>query len=376
MILSQDTVERLNNMVLFDDTETDFITRLQNHQERFIEMVNQSELDDLLDIEFVKKIYDIGIKCTQCYLEGQLEESIKIIESNFWGDELDERMLESFHHPIYVEENELILFRLRKNDCSRLFNSSEMFHIAFENRSKVSNQRYSYAGYPCLYLGSSIYGCWEETGRPNVDMFNVIAVKNADFITFIDLRVPHFSKDTNVMDIDIYHAIITWLCSFKAANKDVPFIVEYVIPQMIVSSFVKNFNKRRKIQGYYRNAIPMGIAYTSSTYYEPTRLFDERELFTNYVIPVVVHKPKGLCDILCKKFKITETTSILKERITKNTFEVILGYEGERDSYEFTEFGSLERTMSSRNFSFIQDKYICPLPEHEEVELMNILSRK
>ena len=42
------------------------------------------------------------------------------------------------------------------------------FHIPFEKRGLVKTQRFSIPGFPSLYLGSSIYLCWEELNRPNI----------------------------------------------------------------------------------------------------------------------------------------------------------------------------------------------------------------
>lgn len=43
---------------------------------------------------------------------------------------------------------------------------NDLFHVPFSHRERVSSQRFSVSGVPCLYLGSSTYLCWEELGRP------------------------------------------------------------------------------------------------------------------------------------------------------------------------------------------------------------------
>jgi hypothetical protein len=46
------------------------------------------------------------------------------------------------------------------------FDRKALFHISFQDRHIVNRQRYSIPGLPCLYLGSSLYVCWEELDRP------------------------------------------------------------------------------------------------------------------------------------------------------------------------------------------------------------------
>ena len=58
-------------------------------------------------------------------------------------------------------------YRARDNNTGFLYTKEEMFHIPYELRHKVTNQRYSVSGLPCLYLGSSTYLCWEELERPD-----------------------------------------------------------------------------------------------------------------------------------------------------------------------------------------------------------------
>lgn len=54
-------------------------------------------------------------------------------------------------------------YRMRKIEDRRTnITYDEMFHIPLNKRRMVTTQRYSTPGYPCLYLGKSIYTCWEE----------------------------------------------------------------------------------------------------------------------------------------------------------------------------------------------------------------------
>ena len=62
-------------------------------------------------------------------------------------------------------------FRIRVG--TRSHKKTGLFHIPFNLREKVSTQRYSIPGFPCIYMGDSIYVCWEEMGRPSIHEISV-----------------------------------------------------------------------------------------------------------------------------------------------------------------------------------------------------------
>ena len=60
-------------------------------------------------------------------------------------------------------------FRARLFDDKWEHTFRDMFHIPLNRREIVKTQRYSAPGYPCLYLGNTVYSCWEEMHRPHFD---------------------------------------------------------------------------------------------------------------------------------------------------------------------------------------------------------------
>lgn len=56
-------------------------------------------------------------------------------------------------------------YRARVHSGTKKFTYKDMFHIPFSKRGIVQTQRYSFPGYPCLYVGESVYACWEEMHR-------------------------------------------------------------------------------------------------------------------------------------------------------------------------------------------------------------------
>ena len=82
---------------------------------------------------------------------------------------------------LYTQFNILVNQNMQKN---------EMYHIPFDKNYLVGNERFSITGFPTLYLSSSIYGCWEETGRGNLEYANVALFKNTQKIKLISLIAP------------------------------------------------------------------------------------------------------------------------------------------------------------------------------------------
>lgn len=218
-----------------------------------------------------------------------------------------------------IKINNLLMYRARKSNIrlSRL----EMFHIPFNKRYLIENQRYSLVGRPMLYLGNSPTYTMEEIGfninETNTDCYiSGFYVKNNENLNICDLRyrfVDNVSRQ--VLDkldgtsitldkTDLYVSIISSLCSFQRKHIKNVFCEEYVLPQ-IVSEVVykKNFD---------------GLMYTS------TKLLDNNDntiigefddvntaLFTKYK-KSGCEKPYLYDEELYDKFWITSSKSILQ----------------------------------------------------------------
>lgn len=85
------------------------------------------------------------------------------------------------------------LYRIRSDRAEfRTPSRGDIFHVPFEKRRLVGNQRYSITGLPCLYLGSSLWICWEELGRPPLDSLWVSRFRITKPVSVLDfLFSPH-----------------------------------------------------------------------------------------------------------------------------------------------------------------------------------------
>lgn len=185
--------------------------------------------------------------------------------------------------------------------------------IPLNKRNVINNQRYSINGFPCLYLGTSLYVCWEETRRPDLDKVNYVAMRYVK------------SKPLKLLDIGIYKEIndinklksvlLSILCSMevKEENDNDSFKKEYVFPELVLHSLI-DFNITHK------NNILDGIVYLSAKYHaDKCEYKGVQSIMKNIVLPT--RKTEGeLCDELMSMFTMSKTSALFMERIYGRSF--------------------------------------------------------
>jgi hypothetical protein len=181
----------------------------------------------------------------------------------------------------------------------------DMFHIPLDKRGIVSTQRYSVPGYPCLYLSKSVYGCWEEMGRPDFGTTMVSRFQSKEAFYVLDLRIP--SLDTwqnNMVDcIKFFPLVIATM--MQTSNIGDTYKPEYTISQLL-TEWVISHNRDRKKDTNEKNII--GILYTSS---QKNGDFNYPDYCNdNYAIPVLkpLEKKHIHCPKLAKIFSLSKPT--------------------------------------------------------------------
>ncbi|MGF9891275.1 hypothetical protein ABEX78_21685 [Priestia megaterium] len=296
----------------YDDSNIDFKSYIAKYLRNYREEIMKSDLlnanqkitlnDIVLGILGALEKYYLG-QPWKAYVE--LKEGLERISSYL-------RILSD----TTVNTQKLYRIRLSDNADSHTFDYNEMFHIPFEKRHLVSSQRFSIPGLPAIYLGSSLYVCWEELGRPNFKNIKASMFKyhKSSAHRIINLGVSHkelkrvienkeiLGTATNKVDarsILVAYCIVWPLivaCSVKVKEKNATFKPEYIIPQLL-SQYVAS-EKRDGEENF------IGIAYlsVSGAYYNE----DNEELFCNYFFPVMTNKSKGHCPKLSNTFKLTK----------------------------------------------------------------------
>lgn len=215
------------------------------------------------------------------------------------------------------ESDRLYLFRLRGIDDAAKHTRKDLFHVPSCARSMISTCRYSIAGYPSLYLTTSIELGMEEISNTNnnvlVSRFKIIrpqrelniqvlelGIKPQDFYEQgreyrNDIRSARNLSGIDLMNNEIRTNYLRWYpliaaCSFIRVNKNSPFSSEYIIPPLLMQWVRKQIG---------RNEL-MGIRYFSCASHRAS------DLGFDYVFPVNNTKyEEGYCTVLRDSFALT-----------------------------------------------------------------------
>ena len=266
----------------------------------------------------VRNICDSILNAARIYLNGKPSEAFSLFNDLFHSVLMENQftLYNTLYNPEDVSINKRVLFRARKVNDNRVYSRNELFHTPFNLRNKVSTTRYSIAGYPSLYLSSSLELCLEELDyeinpgryicsryefvKESAAMIIDLGIKPTDFI--INAKAITNSKRYKLIDKQLltnpktlrnyylwYPLILA--CSFIRINRTDPFAIEYVIPQLLMQS----------VRLFVANQVFMGIRYFScSSEYSS-------ELGFNYVFPTNFTNGDELyCRLLSKSFFLTE----------------------------------------------------------------------
>lgn len=304
----------------------DFALTLKNVYERYNNI--------LLNISFnnksirgvaphIRQICDTILSALREYLNGKPSEAFRIFNQLFveklmvnqfsiYDKTFDPSILESKN-----KANSSRLFRVRKVSDNKTYERKDVFHTPFNLRNKVATTRYSIAGYPSLYLSSSLELCLEELdyeinpGRYICSRFEMsqnkspriieLGIKPTDFFqnyNYAPTKRQRLFRDVlfHNVDNDILKNYYIWFpliiaCSFIRINRSDPFGVEYIIPQLLMQS-VRSFNSSNSFLG-------VRFFSCSSEY--------SSELGFNYVFPTnFINKEEKFCSVLSDAFLLTE----------------------------------------------------------------------
>lgn len=317
------------------------------------------------NLEHIKSLSDSIEQATKEFLEGKIR-----LSYNTFSQALDK-------HEIRTNLRQLTkslgswsnvntpTFRLRTNPTP-LLKREEMFHISFRMRDRVKTQRYSVEGLPCIYLGTSLYICWQELGCPDFDKLYISAfrasreAKNLGILnlayTLDTLKEDNLARffDFDPVDEDVQLAYLTlWplviACSYLKKNKNASFNPEYIIPNLLMQKISSD-----------RDMEIAGIAYYS-TKSEKT---SSDAFGVNIVLPPQASYQEmtqyNFCPHLAESMRVTNPVSwsllstlkfpsVTERYVSESNIEDI--YETLLKSYNATEFKMLEDNISE-NFKF------------------------
>ena len=188
--------------------------------------------------------------------------------------------------------------RHKESEIYEIFDREDLFHMPFNALRSQGNQRYSINGFPCLYLGKTIYDCWEETRRADLSKVNYAAFKNMRDLNLIVVECPSRIADKEDIKKYFMFALCTKMVSLDDDENSFKF--HYVIPELLLTILV---NQMKTVKDYKYE----GIRFISSRFYdEKLNLFTVKPIFYNYVFPIQEPSEAGHCKKLKDIFKVSE----------------------------------------------------------------------
>lgn len=307
-------------------------------------------------IETTEKVEERIYQSLEYYFNGRLLSAIA--EMDFLFQDLELILPKGYNQ--YSMQPSDIWYRGRvRNKGIRMFSTKEMFHIPNHLRENVSNQRFSFNGYPCLYMGKSIWTCWEELDEPHLDDICFSAIKISKDIHLFDLSIPTADSIRDKSIVELISLLVTLpikiACSIKTRSEKANFKEEYIIPQLLMIELIEHSD----YDGYI----------FTSTKGNPTFGWHEKYLL-NAVLPVRGNFDNdGLCVSLKEKMHITEPVchqyeilkSTISDMIPVSSEEIDAMFEedghetkeADSDIYPRTVFGQMEDVLKESEFVVI-----------------------
>ncbi|MBA9074739.1 hypothetical protein GGR22_002912 [Flavobacterium gossypii] len=261
-----------------------FEDKLLKYKQLFLYEVNNLQSVSKCNCDY-KNTNAEYVKWTDCFL-NETKNSIDIIEDTF--DELINIYKSYISENIKVATNKIwdflvkndllkdteggfsystLFYRARIDDGSFDKNDiNNFFHVPFDKRELIGNQRFSISGQPMLYLAKSMIGIEKELCNPTnklaISAFlplykdfyskNYYTIKNTLFNTIVK-SLPSIAEVGSKLDYynsdltpnrkslknDLQKSILSQVLTFPVESKH-PFMSEYVLPQMLTTALLEN----------------------------------------------------------------------------------------------------------------------------------------
>ena len=303
----------------------------------------------------VKQLCDGINRAVESEYRGMRHSSYASIKNQLDGYERPNVTIEklAFSNNIKTIPANSVFYRMREVSLQDRYNleRKELFHIPMDKKGLVKTQRFSVPGFPCLYLSSRVYGCWEEMGRP--DFGTIMVSKFVSQIEFkvLDLRVP--SKDIWEKDMVNYTSLFPLVIAsmVPVKNSSDSYKPEYLIPQLITEWIISQ-NKGKKDP----NKDIIGVLFTSTHKNKEEFNFPD-DYYDNYAIPVLKPmKSKDYCNKLAEMFKLTAPTyydlEVLKQgqNIDMGSYDENIQ---EEENYRISPFGIMEKYLDNLTVNIV-----------------------
>ena len=325
---------------------SDFSATLNNLLNHYIKQLEnssdnpQSNYNSIqVDLKNIKRVCGLLIRAVNHYLNGfpakaysSFERAMDLLMINPLRI-YQKSVMEQFEVPgnRYRKDEDLNLFRVVSVQDNKPYTRTRVFHTPYTMRSKVSTSRYSIAGYPSLYLGTTLSLCCEEIHmnphqnfalaskyklERNLEYTNTnirvieLGVKPQVFLEIEHNNERHdrqLAKDL-LNNNNVKSSYLLWYpliasCSYIRTDKKDPFAAEYIIPQLLMQ-WVRN---EICIKGNDDYDELVGIRYFSCASVKAS------DMGFNYVFPTSGNAKSAnlpYCSVLAKAFRLTNPVYI------------------------------------------------------------------
>ena len=204
------------------------------------------------------------------------------------------------------------LYKARESHSNYQYNKDELFHIPYDKRDKIGNQRFSVSGMPCLYLATSSYVCWEELGRVEFGLCNFCGFSNQKTIPVYDFCLP--AKVETFADVKRICAILA--CSLSA-KRDALFKEEYILPQCLLQALILRHHYYHLDQKLFAvRYLSVHVLNGDADCFE-INLNEQKwiDRLMNYVFPAASSGKSGYHQLLRDLFVQTDIVTMFKETL-------------------------------------------------------------
>lgn len=292
-----------------------------------------------VNVKDIKRVCGLLTKAVNHYLNGFPSKAYSSFERVM--DVLMDKPLKIYQKSVmeqfeiagdrYGKDDDLKLFRVVSVEDNKPYSRVRVFHTPYNLRSKVSTSRYSIAGYPSLYLGTTLALCCEEihmNPHQNFALASIFKLERTLEYTNTNIRVIELGvKPQDFLNVEynnesherrishsllesssVRSAYLLWYpliasCSYIRTNKNDPFAAEYIIPQLLMQ-WVRNEIGSSKGDEYDQL---VGIRYFSCASVKAS------DMGFNYVFPTSGQQKSAelpYCSVLAKAFRLTNPVYI------------------------------------------------------------------
>lgn len=194
-------------------------------------------LEDFPYADKVKGINKILLRAYEYYYNGMPNKAYLEIKKLFKHKGLKDFISIDYIHKVGHENEYKQLYRARVGED--IYELTDIFHNPFNNRHMIPTYRYSIPGFPCLYLSGSIYGCWIELNKPDLNKMFVSRFEANKNLRILNLAT--LPQDIYKLNVDKFNKyLVTWpiicACSISVKDSNRTFKSEYIIPQLLLQA--------------------------------------------------------------------------------------------------------------------------------------------